>query len=196
MAVTLGIVKSHKGLIETETVLGKGTCFDVFLPCTQVDAVDNNDVDNILFFGRGERVLVVDDEAFFLEVVEESLRLLGYQVSASQSSITTLEMFKSNPAGYDLLITDQSMPEMTGVQLAEEVRKINHAIPIILCTGYSETVTKKSADYYGITRFLMKPVNIQDMAETVHEVLSGIRSDLDRQDDYPAKSRMFSPRLN
>ncbi len=171
MAVTLGIIKSHKGLIEIQTAVGQGTSFDVFLPLTQIEPTDSEQDAETLPRGRGERVLIVDDEVFFLEVVEESLRLLGYQVRSSQSSLKTLETFMGDPEGYDLLITDQSMPEMTGAQLAQEIRKISSTLPIILCTGYSETVTEQSASYYGITSFLMKPVNVHDLAKTVHEVL-------------------------
>jgi len=171
MAVTLGIIKSHKGMIEIETACGQGSCFDVFMPLTQAESMKSLNNDKTLRIGRGERVLIVDDDAFFLEVVKESLDLLGYQVTANQNSLKTLEIFKAAPYGYDLLITDQSMPKMTGAQLAQEIRKVNDSIPIILCTGYSETVTEQSANYYGITSFLMKPVNMHDLAHTVHDVL-------------------------
>ncbi|MDD2467630.1 MAG: PAS domain S-box protein [Desulfobulbus sp.] len=171
MAVTLGIIKGHKGMIEIETASGQGTSFDIFLPLTQIDTGKRINEEINLPLGQGERVLIVDDEAFFLEVVKESLNLLGYKVTASQSSLKTLEIFKAAPSSYDLLITDQSMPEMTGAQLSQEVRRMNPSIPIILCTGYSETVTEQSANYYGITSFLMKPVNVHDLAKTVHDVL-------------------------
>ncbi len=172
MAVVKGIVKSHKGLIEIATVLGKGTCFDVFLPLTQGMAAEIDCQENHLSLGHGERVLIVDDETFFLEVIEKCLTLLGYQVFASHSSLTTLKTFRDNPQGYDLLITDQTMPEMTGVQLTQEIRKISSTLPVILCTGYSETVTEHSAHYYGVTEFLMKPVNIHDLAQTIAAVLA------------------------
>jgi PAS domain S-box-containing protein len=172
MAVVRGIVKSHKGLIEITTALGKGTCFDVFLPLTQGITAEIDCRENHLALGHGERVLIVDDETFFLEVVEKCLKLLGYQVFASQSSLTTLKTFQDNPQGYDLLITDQTMPEMTGVQLTQEIRKISSTLPVILCTGYSETVTEHSAHYYGVTEFLMKPVNIHDLAQTIAAVLA------------------------
>ena len=100
------------------------------------------------------------------------LKLLGYQVTASQSSLITLKTFRDNPQGYDLLITDQTMPEMTGVQLIQEIRKISSTMPVILCTGYSETVSEDSAHYYGVTEFLMKPINIHDLAKTIAAVLS------------------------
>ena len=172
MAVVMGIVKSHKGLIEIATVLGKGTCFDVFLPLTHSMTAEIDCEENHLPLGHGERVLIVDDEVFFMEVVQESLKLLGYQVTASQSSLTTLKTFRDNPLGYDLIITDQTMPEMTGVQLTQEIRKISSTVPVILCTGYSETVTEHSAHYYGVTEFLMKPINIHDLAKTIEAVLS------------------------
>ena len=171
MAVVKGIVKSHHGLIEIETTLGKGTSFDVFLPLTWNTTSAKENTVAKLPLGHGERVLIVDDEAYFLEVVGESLKLLGYQVTASQSSVKTLKTFRDDPDGYDLLITDQTMPEMTGVQLSLEVRKIRNTIPIILCTGYSELVTEQSASYYGITDYLMKPVNIYDLAQAIEKVL-------------------------
>ncbi|WP_319585491.1 PAS domain S-box protein [uncultured Desulfobulbus sp.] len=177
MAVVRGIVKNHQGLIEIETNLGKGTCVDVFLPLTRRSAAENTAANQPLPLGRGERVLIVDDEAFFLEVIEECLKLLGYQVTATQSSPTALQTFQENPHGYDLLITDQTMPEMTGVQLTQEIRRINNTIPIILCTGYSETVTEQSAGYYGITGFLMKPVNVSDLAKTINEIFSQKKQD-------------------
>lgn len=175
MAVVMGIVKNHQGLIEIETRPGKGTRFAVYLPLTHNDAADHGAVPRNLPLGRGQRVLIVDDEAFFLEVIAESLKLLGYRVTASQSSHAILKTFKDHPEDYDLLITDQTMPGMTGVQLAQEIRKINKTMPIILCTGYSEIVSEYSAAYYGITSFLMKPVNIHDLARAVDAVLASTR---------------------
>lgn len=121
LAVVKGIVKSHKGLIEIETTLGKGTSFDVFLPLSWSTTSEKDNTAAKLPLGHWERVLIVDDEAYFLEVVGESLKLLGYQITASQSSVNTLKTFRDNPEGYDLLITDQTMPEMTGVQLSLEI---------------------------------------------------------------------------
>ena len=87
-------------------------------------------------------------------------------VSAFSSSTDALLAFRADPESYDVVITDQTMPEMTGVQLTQEIRKINTTVPVILCTGYSETVTEHSAHYYGVTEFLMKPVSIQDLSKT------------------------------
>jgi PAS domain S-box-containing protein len=172
MAVVAGIVKSHKGLIEIETALGKGSVFDIYFPSFQGGNTDEELFDSTLPLGKGEKILIVDDEAYFLEVVYENLKMLGYNVQCFQRSLEALQEIRNNPNQYDLLITDQTMPEMTGVQLIQEVRKVNASLPIILCTGFSEIVTKKSASYYGIDRFLMKPVNVNEMAKAVAEILS------------------------
>ncbi len=171
MAVVLGIIKSHQGLIEVESAIGTGTRFDIYLPLTQENAAVNGGTPPPLPMGKGEHVLLVDDEAFFLEVIQESLQLLGYHVTASLSSMAALRMFADAPRDYDLLITDQTMPEMTGVQLVREIRQIDKNLPIILCTGYSEIVSEQSATYYGINQFLMKPVNTSDLAQAVAAVL-------------------------
>ena len=171
MAVVLGIIKSHQGLIEVESAIGAGTRFDIYLPLTHENAAINGGTQTPLPMGRGEHVLLVDDEAFFLEVIQESLQLFGYHVTASLSSMAALRMFADAPRDYDLLITDQTMPEMTGVQLVREIRKIDKNMPIILCTGYSEIVSEQSAAYYGINQFLMKPVNTSDLAQAVAAVL-------------------------
>jgi CheY-like chemotaxis protein len=175
LSVTLGIVKGHKGLIEVESNVGEGTRFDIYLPVARSKAVQKESQADSLPVGRQENILVVDDERFFLDVVRDSLEYLGYRVKAHASSLKALEVFKEDPTGFDLLVTDQTMPEMTGVQLIAEIRKIHRTIPVLLCTGYSETVTEETAGYYGITQFLMKPVSTKDLAMAVHEVLDGKR---------------------
>ena len=171
LSVIMGIIKSHKGLISVESELEKGTRFDVYFPVVQ--AISPETADRIRFIptGNQERILVVDDEAFFLDVVKENLEALEYQVIANCSSLKTLEILKDNPTGFDLVITDQTMPEMTGLQLVAEIRNFNSDIPIILCTGYSEMVSEQSAKYYGITKFLLKPIIFNDLAMAVQEAL-------------------------
>lgn len=173
LSVTMGIIKGHNGLIEVESHLGKGTRFDLYFPVTPAGLMEANTPAGLLPAGKQEKILVVDDEPFFLDVVREHLSTLGYQVTVNQSAVKSLELFKTDPDGFNLLITDQGMPEMTGVHLVTEIRKYNRDIPIILCTGYSETVSEQSAKYYGITRFLMKPVTYSDLAWAVHGALVG-----------------------
>ena len=117
-------------------------------------------------------MLVVDDEHFFAEVIGETLKMLGYEVTLHRSSLDALNTFTAHPDDFDLLVTDQAMPEMTGVQLAREIRALDRDVPIILCTGYSEIFTEIAIASYGITSLLMKPVHIHDLATTVHAALA------------------------
>ncbi len=172
LSVTLGIVRAHKGLIEISSGRGAGTRCDIYFPLNEETAPGRPSAEGPAPTGNQERVLLVDDELFFLDVVRENLSYLGYRVTARQSSLKALEVFSRNPEGFDLLVTDQTMPEMTGVQLAAEIRKYNPRLPVVLCTGYSETVTEQSARHYGITRFVMKPVNARELAVAVREALS------------------------
>jgi PAS domain S-box-containing protein len=175
LSVTLGIIESHNGLIEFESKPGQGTIFRVFLPLDQSRQPRPEDAGTAIPPGAGQRVLLVDDEEFFLDATQERIIRLGYNVAGFRNSLQALEIFKTDPNGFDLIITDQTMPGMTGVQLAGEIRKLNAAIPIILCTGYSETVTKKTARAFGISRYLMKPVHREDLANAIHEVLEGVK---------------------
>lgn len=171
LSVTIGIIRGHNGLIEVDSRVGEGSRFDIHFPIASRQAAETPAPAGDLPRGKGQNVLVVDDESFFLDVVRENLHYLGYQVTACQSSMKALETFKQAPEKVDLLVTDQTMPEMTGVQLIAELRKSAATLPIVLCTGYSETVTEQSARHYGISRFLMKPVTIADLAWAVHEAL-------------------------
>lgn len=171
LSVSLGIVKSHGGLIEIETTSETGTSFAVFLPSTTEKAVDTLPDRPALKKGNNERLLVVDDEPLFLDILCHILKLLAYHVTAVPSSAAALEKLRENPEDFDVLISDQTMPEMTGIQLAAEARKINPRLPIILCTGYSEKVNKTTAANFGISRFLMKPISQHELATAVREVL-------------------------
>jgi len=171
LAVTLGIVKGHKGLIEVETELGAGTCFSLYLPRSTAEIIQNQTNDQRLPLGHGERILVVDDEEYFREIIREGLSLLGYVVDMQSNSPQTLQAFENDPLGYNLLITDLTMPELTGTQLARRVLALNPDLPIILCTGFSETVTEENASHFGIAQLLLKPINIEEMATAVRKVL-------------------------
>ena len=177
LAVTLGIVKAHQGLIEVETERDRGTVFSVFLPLAQGEYDQRQDVDKRLALGHGERILIVDDEEYFREVISEGLSLLGYEVATYANSLETLEVFKNNPKGFDLLITDQNMPSLTGTQLAQRILNINSHIPIILCTGFSETITEENASNFGMSKLLMKPVNLEELATAVNDVLKAAQAE-------------------
>nr|WP_320012999.1 PAS domain S-box protein [uncultured Desulfobulbus sp.] len=172
LAVTMGLVKSHKGLIEVDTEIGIGSCFSIYLPLVNAAALPALAAETRLSLGHGERILVVDDEDYFREVIREGLSLLGYSVEVHASSMQTLQQFKQTPMDYDLLISDLTMPEMTGTDLAQRILAIRPSLPIILCTGFSETITEENASHFGIAQLLLKPINIEDMASAVHRVLA------------------------
>jgi CheY-like chemotaxis protein len=168
----MGIIRNHHGLIEVETALDQGTCFRVYLPATTDEARPQPTKSDDLPHGRGQRLLLVDDEAYFLEVVRDSLNLLAYQVIACGSSLQALDLIRADPDGFDLVITDQTMPEMTGTQLVREIRAAGGRQPVILCTGFSATINQDNIGAHGIARLLLKPVTIDELARAVREVLA------------------------
>ena len=173
LAVVLGIIKSHSGLMHVESTPGQGSRFDVYLPLSDSVSLGRTNDQQNLPTGSGEKILIVDDEIFFLDVLRQHLEGLGYGVTANHSSRRILEIINEKPKGFDLVITDQAMPEMTGVQLVSEIRKLNGDVPVILCTGYSETVSEQTIKHYRINKFLLKPISRRELAQAVHEVLRG-----------------------
>ncbi len=170
LSVVHGIVRSHGGEITVESVVDRGTSFSVYLPLS-VKSVDQPiEVSNKFPIGS-EHILFVDDELPITEMSRQRLSLLGYKVTAVDSSFDALSLLAENPDDFDAIITDMTMPGMTGEKLAMEAQKIRPKIPIILCTGYSRRISKEKAASIGIKAFLMKPVTIKEMAETLREVL-------------------------
>ena len=172
LAVVYGIVKDLKGTITVESEEGKGSTFEVILPKLPTDAkTDSTKPARIA--GGTERVLFVDDEEMLTEWGEATLTRLGYRVTALTDSAEALKAFSSDPALFDLVITDQAMPHMAGAQLVSEILKLRSDIPVILCTGHSETVSPETAKGLGIREFLMKPLVRQELAEAVRRALDG-----------------------
>ncbi|MFC1823165.1 response regulator [Thermodesulfobacteriota bacterium] len=130
------------------------------------------DSDGIIHLPRGnENILFIDDEPAMGETVRPMLERLGYHVTAKTSSLEALEAFHHDPDAFDLVITDQTMPNMTGVDLAGEIRKARPGIPVNLCTGYSEMIDEVKAKEIGMQAFVMKPVVMSEIAEMIREVL-------------------------
>ena len=172
LSVVFGIVRKHGGGIKVHSELNKGTVFHVYLPAGFEEVVDETIMD-LPLPGGSERILYVDDEKSLVEVAQKLLTRLGYQVTVATSSIKALDEIKQNGYQYDLVITDQTMPEMTGVELSKAIMSLYPKLPIILCTGFSASIDAERASELGIRTFLMKPLDSKNLALTVRSVLDG-----------------------
>ncbi len=170
LAVVHGIIRSYEGAITFESELGKGTTFWVYLPCLERESPMKSIETEPLPTGT-EKILLVDDEKAIIDAIQQMLERLGYQVVARTSSVEALEVFRSQPESFDLLITDQTMQGMTGEALAKKVMAIRSDIPIVLCTGFSHNINEEKAKFIGIREFIMKPVLVREMAVIIRRLL-------------------------
>ena len=170
LAVVSGIIKSHEGLISVESKLGEGTTFQMYFPGNDTP-IQEEIIDNTALPTGSENILIVDDEESLVNLMKKSLELLGYQVTTKTNSMEALELFRSQPDMFDIVISDQTMPDLTGDQLAKNLMEIKPNIPIIICSGYSSKIDAETAGVIGIKAFLMKPVNQREFANTIRQVL-------------------------
>lgn len=170
LSVVHGLVEKHGGRITVESEPGKGSTFVVLLPAWKGEHVKETITVKPIPTGN-ERILFVDDEMMLVRMGKRMLEQLGYQVTSTTSSLEALEAFKSQPDKFDLVITDQSMPRMSGDELVAKLLAIKPDIPIILCTGYSSIIDEKSAAEIGVKAFLVKPLEKNEFAVTIRKVL-------------------------
>ena len=170
LSVVHGIVGAYGGKIMVSSELGKGSTFKIYLPTVERGEAHLPMEGNSIANGT-ERILFVDDETALVNIGKQMLESLGYQVTCRTSSIEALELFRAKADDFDLVVTDMTMPNMTGDVLAKELIGIKPGIPVVLCTGYSAQINQKQASAMGVRAFVSKPVLRVDIADTIRKVL-------------------------
>ena len=171
LAVVHGIVTSHGGAISVSSTPNQGSLFTVYLPQLVETAVGDTLPEESLPYGQGT-ILFVDDEAALAQAAHSILTRLGYTVTTCTNSQEALATFQASPDQFDLVITDQTMPELTGENLARALRQIRPNLPIILCTGFSHVMTPEKAQALKLDAFLMKPLTMRGLGQAVQRVLA------------------------
>ena len=170
LSVVHGIVKNHGGSVSVYSEVEKGTTFNIYLPRMKGDLKTGSPSAKPVVPGSG-RILFVDDEEIVVRSMQPMLERLGYAVAGAVSAQEALDLFKEDPAGFDLIITDQTMPVMTGDKLAAAMQAIRPDIPIILSTGFSEVLREDEARARGIKDIILKPYSISEIAARIQKVL-------------------------
>ena len=176
LAVVHGIVEDCNGFIKIETTVGIGSSFHVYLPASESPAEELPSADEKDIFpsvSKNIRILVVDDDPLLVKISERSLTNNGYYVTSFTDSRKALEAFQNMPDNFDMIITDQTMPGLTGADLAKEVLKVKSSMPIIMCTGHSETVSEENALSLGVKKYVLKPIKGEELLNAVRELLGG-----------------------
>jgi signal transduction histidine kinase len=174
LAIVHGIVKANGGEITVSSQPGQGAAFTILLPKILDEVEPGQEVSGPLgspIPTGNNSILFIDDEEMLAHMAKKMLIKLGYEVVAATSSLEAIKIFQSQPEKFDLVITDQTMPEMTGIQLSQKIRQLRPDIPIIICTGYSEKVSEEKIKAAGINDLLMKPFGMHNLAVTIRKVL-------------------------
>ena len=181
LSVVHGIVKSIKGDIEVNSTPGEGTVFKVYLPVIDTEEQDQGLQPPSQGYARGnERILLVDDESQIIQMESQRLEYLGYEVTSRAGSLEALELFRGRPDQFDLVITDMTMPKMTGGQLAQKILEIRPDIPIIICSGFSEKINAETAREMGVRGFVQKPILINEISAIIRKILDADRMEAGR----------------
>ncbi len=170
LSVVHGIVAINKGFITVENRKGRGIVFTIASPKVKEKSASSGK-EKPVRKSDGEKILFVDDETALIDVGKRILERIGYKVVTAKSGSEALALFSANPMQFDVVITDTTMPNMTGIELSEELLSIRPDISIIVCTGYSELISPEKAKQIGIKKYIMKPFEKSDIAETIRKVL-------------------------
>jgi CheY-like chemotaxis protein len=171
LSVVHGIVKTLNGMMSLESEVGQGTTFHVYFR-TQSQTIESSPATRSAKpMGKGETILLVDDEEMIVDMTRDILSNLDYRVETSTNSERALKRFSSDPYAYDAVITDHTMPRLTGAELATKMLDIRPDLPIIICTGFSENLSGQRAKALGIREYIMKPIDPGSLASVVRTVL-------------------------
>ncbi len=166
-----GIIREHGGRIKVYSEVGKGTVFHVLLPLIEQRAEEERKVEEEPATGGGESILTIDDEQSLVNMGKLILEDLGYRGTAESDPVRAVALFRQDPQAFDLVITDKTMPRLTGFDVAREVRKIRPGIPIIICSGIKEQEDSDRQSEMGIIHFVTKPLTKHVLARTVRLAL-------------------------
>ncbi len=170
LAIVYGIIQSHKGGITVQSEPGQGALFNVYFPRIAHDMDSKNERKPVDMNTGNERILLVDDEVVILEMVSKMLKRFGYGITTFNSSTEALEAFRSDPDNFEMVITDMTMPNLTGDRLIIELKKIRPGIPVILCTGFSDRIPDAIISSIGIDRILVKPITREELAGAIRDI--------------------------
>jgi CheY-like chemotaxis protein/two-component sensor histidine kinase len=169
LSVVHGIVQTCRGVINVQSEKRQGTTFEILLPVIQAEvSIDKQEPGPV---PRGtENILFVDDEPMLVDISKKILESLGYRVTVCTASDDALAVFKKDPMAFDAVLTDYTMPKMTGLELAQEIMNIRPDIPIMLCTGDTETITQQRSKAIGIRECILKPLKVHVLAKTLRKI--------------------------
>jgi CheY-like chemotaxis protein/anti-sigma regulatory factor (Ser/Thr protein kinase) len=170
LSMVHGIVTSYGGTVTVDSEPGKGSSFELYFPRIESGVLSEIQPAGPLPGGT-ERILFIDDEKVVVDTAQQMLAQLGYKVVTKTNGIEALEIFREDPDRFDMIITDMTMPKMTGDELGRELLLIRPDVPIILCTGFSEKIDEERAKEIGIREFVLKPIVMSEIAQIIRKVL-------------------------
>ena len=176
LSVVHGIIRAHDGVIRVNSKVNKGTTFDIYLPY-YTEVVESKEVNTELLVGDKKRIMLVDDDESVLALSTEILKRRGYIVDSFSHSLKALQAFKLAPNSFDIVITDESMPDMVGTQLAREIHTLNASLPIVLLTGLGQILSTKEQTDLGIIQVISKPVLSNDLVKIIYDATNPDNTD-------------------
>lgn len=173
LAIVYNLAKTNEALIDMKTTIGEGTCFTLYFK-EVLDSIQAHEkvAESAPVRGNGERILLIDDEVDILESIQLLLSSIGYHVAAYSDPSKALEAFKQTPAEFDLLVSDQSMPKISGIALLREIRAEGYSIPAIICSGYSDVINEEDLEDIALDAVLRKPFRINELSRVISQALS------------------------